>query len=460
LVADGFEGIGKGLKYEPSDSPPDTTGAAGTGYFIEWVNEVFGIFQKGQPHKLVYGPAQGNTLWTGFAANEKDVPKVHAQACAKTNDGDPIVLYDRIANRWILSQFSFSSGRYLQCIAVSKTQDPLGSYRRYAFEFDAFNDYGKFGVWPDAYYASFNLFETSDKKSPPRGVAACAFDRDAMLNGKPGRAVCVSLPKYQGLLPADLDGRTAPPVDQSGNRGEYFVNLGLNKLNIWKFHVDWKTPKNSQLVGPSEVSGVKAFNVPCNPTPDPAGCDFVPQKGSTSLLDSMGDRPMYRLAYRNFGPYEVLLATHAVQVPGSENEGKGVTGFRWYEIRKSGQDVKVSQSGTYRPDENSRWMTSMAMDKEGSLAVCYSISSASVFPGARCSGRSIRDDAGQPGLDKEIVLTSGTGSQPGTSWGDYTTMTVDPEDECTFWFVSQYLAKADVDAWHTYISFAKFKGCH
>jgi hypothetical protein len=458
LVVDGFEGIGKGLKYEPSDSPPDTTGAAGKGFFIEWVNQVFGIFQKSQPHKMVYGPAQGNTLWTGFAARETAQPQVRARACATTNDGDPIVLYDRISDRWMLSQLSSSSGHYLQCVAVSKTQDPLGPYRRYAYEFDSFNDYGKFGIWPDGYYASFNLFDSSSKQSSPKGVAVCAFDRAAMLDGKPAKAICVSLPNYQGLLPADLEGSTPPPASPAG-RSEYFINLGLNKLNLWTFHVDWQTLTKSQLTGPIDIVGVKAFNVACNPPPDPQGCNFVAQKGANVLLDSMGDRPMYRLSYRNFGSYESLLVHHAVQISGPENNGKGVTGFRWYEIRKSGSTIKVDKSGTYRPDENSRWMSSMGLDKEENLLVCYSTSGVNTFPGARCSGRSVHDASDQHGLDKEVVLTTGTGAQPTSHWGDYSTMTMDPEDNCTFWFVSEYLTKTDADAWHTYVNLMKFKSC-
>jgi hypothetical protein len=449
IVADSFEGLGQGLKYDPNIAPPDTTGAAGKDYYIEWVNQAFVILKK-DTQELVYGPADGKTIWSGFAAHKNKL----ARECAATNDGDPIVLYDKIDNRWILSQFSFSDGPpYLQCFAVSTTSDPLGTYARYAYRFDAFNDYGKIGIWPNGYYASYNMFESASHNAKPKGSEACVFERSKMLAGNEARMVCFGLSKQQGLLPADLDGHTLPPL--GAGAPNYFLSLGLNKLNFWKFKVNWSAPKNSTLIGPDEVDRVPAFVSACDATT----CELVSQKSSTSLLDTLGDRLMYRLAYRNYGDHEVLVVNHAVRVPGAENNNSGVIAFRWYEIRPSKNGLAVQQSGTFRPDDSSRWMASMAMDKVGNIAIGYSLSGTNLYPSAAFTGRLAGDSESSGLLGKESLLVSGSGGQAGARWGDYTTMSVDPVDDCTFWFVSQYLKKEDSDVWHTLISRLSFRGC-
>jgi len=444
IVAGSFEGLGQGMAYDPNVAPPDTTGAVGRDYFIEWVNDAFVILKKDTGEKI-YGPTVGNTFWHKFAP-----PDNPAHACEDTNDGDPIVVYDRFANRWVVSQFSHSDGRpYLQCIAVSMSSDPLGTYARYAYQFPNFNDYGKMGVWPDGYYASFNMFASPEPNSEGKGAEACAFDRASMLAGKDAKMVCFAITQ-SGLLPADVDGSLEPPA-RSPN---YFLSLASGRLNYWRFHVDWSSPQHSTMAGPDDIGGVLSFVGAC--TPDT--CEIVPQRSSKALLDTLGDRLMYRLAYRNFGDHQALVVNHAVRVPGAENGNLGVTSFRWYEIRVSSHGLNVQQSGTFRPNGISRWMGSMAMDKVGDIGIGYSTSSASDYPSVYFTGR-LSNDSDPLSLGQEYQIRSGEGSQTSDRWGDYSTMSVDPTDDCTFWFVSQYLKKEDANKWHTNISHLRFGVC-
>src|SRR5690348_6891230 len=221
-----FAGVGNGdYGFAPNAAPPDTNGATGATQFVQWVNESFAVFDKGTG-ALVHGPAAGNSLWSGFGGG-----------CETNNDGDPIVQYDKAANRWVLTQFSVSTTPFLQCVAVSTTSDATGTYARYAFSQPNFPDYPKLGVWPDAYYISFNMFSGNRFV----GGRACAFDRSAMLAGSPATQVCFQLSSsFGGLLPSDLDGSTAPPAGSPN----FFLAFGSNSLDIWKFHVDFATPAN------------------------------------------------------------------------------------------------------------------------------------------------------------------------------------------------------------------------
>jgi hypothetical protein len=441
----GFEGLGYGMHYDAGVAPPDTTGTAGKEYFVEWVNAAFVIVKK-DTGKPVYGPAAGNTFWKGFAPVDNP-----AHACEDTNDGDPMVLYDRMDDRWFVSQFAYSDGPpYLQCIAVSTSADPLGTYARYAYTFKGFNDYGKMGMWPDGYYASFNIFASPARTAPFHGGQACVFERAKMLEGQDARMMCFALAQG-GLLPGDMDGKI-PPAKGTPN---YFLSLGAGNLNYWKFHVDWTNAERSTMDGPDDVAQVPSFVNACNPKT----CALVPQPSSKSLLDILGDRLMFRLAYRNFGDHEMLVVNHAVRVPNPKDKNAGVTAFRWYQIVPSSRGLTVHQSGTFRPSEASRWMASMAMDKTGNTAVGYNKSSGSEFPSVYVSGRLAGE--GSPGtLAKERLMQGGGASQTGFRWGDYTTMSIDPVDDCSFWFVAEYLKKEDGDKWHTYISHFRVPTCH
>jgi hypothetical protein len=426
-----FPGVGVGINGSYSDccAPPDTNGAAGATQFVQWVNLDFAVFNKSGA--LVKGPTAGNTLWSGFGG-----------PCETSNSGDPIAQYDKAAGRWVLAQPVFSSP-YMYCIAVSTTSDATGTYNRYAFSMPNFPDYPKLGVWPDGYYASFNMFSGNSFV----GARACAFDRSAMLAGSAATQVCFQKSSsVPSLLPSDLDGATAPPTGSPN----FYVNFGSNSLNLFKFHVDFATPSNSTFSGPTTLS-VAAFTEACG------GGSCIPQPSTNQKLDSLGDRLMYRLAYRNRSGTESLLVNHSVFVSG--NRHSQVDGVRWYEIRSPNGAPTVFQSGTFSPNSTSRWMGSIAMDKVGDIAVGYSESSGSVFPSIFITGRVPTDPLGT--LGGENVIHSGAGSQlPNLSrWGDYSSMSVDPADDCTFWYTTEYLMNNGTFNWSTRIASFKFPGC-
>jgi len=392
---------------------------------VQWVNESFAVFDKAVG-SVIYGPAAGNTLWTGFGGG-----------CETNNDGDPIAQFDKAAQRWVMTQFSVSTTPFLQCVAVSTTSDATGSYHRYSFSMPNFPDYPKLGVWPDAYYLSFNMFNGNTFV----GGRACALDRNLILTGAAATQQCFQLSSlFGGLLPSDLDGPTAPPAGTPN----YYLNFGSNLLNLWKFHVDWMNPVNTTFTGPTQIS-VASFSEACS------GGTCIPQSGTSQKLDSLGDRLMYRLPYRNFGDHESILASHSVTAGSS-------VGVRWYELRSPSSPV-IYQQGTYAPDSNFRWMGSVAMDRAGDVAVGYSVSSNSIFPAIRYTGRLPGDPLGT--LETETSIVEGGGSQQRSlsRWGDYTAMSLDPVDDCTFWYTDQYLQTSGRFNWSTRIGSFKFPSC-
>ena len=421
-----FEGVGKGLNYTIEHAPPDTNGTVGENDYVQWVNEAFAVFDK-KTGAVKLGPADGNALWKGFGGN-----------CEHFNDGDPITLYDKAARRWMMTQFAVSNGPpFSQCIAMSKTADPLGEYFRYEFQFKDFNDYPKFGVWPDGYYASFNMF----RGNAFAGAKVCAFDRAKMLAGEGATMQCFDLPDFAGLLPSDLDG-TAPPPPGSPN---YFVNFGDNELNLWRFKVDWNNPSNSRVSGPVAIP-VGAFTPACG------GGDCIPQPKTAQRLSSLADRMMYRLAYRNFGDHESLVVNHTIQTSKS-------AGLRWYELRNPQGTPEVHQQGTFAPDSLYRWMGSVAMDKVGNMLAGYSVASAKAFPSIRYAGRRAGDPLGLMSIEMNAVLGKGSQSATLDRWGDYSSISLDPSDDCTFWFTTQYLGETGTFNWHTRIMSVKFNNC-
>jgi hypothetical protein len=424
----GFEGLGNGqYGFSVTGAPPDTEGTVGATQYVQWVNTSFAVFNK-STGTLIAGPTAGNTLWSGFGGG-----------CQTNNDGDPIVLYDKLAQRWVFSQFSVSTTPYLQCIAVSTTSDATGTYNRYSFQYSNFDDYPKMSVWPDAYYETFNMFAGG---STFVGADACAYNRSAMLAGTAATQVCFQQgTSVGGLLPSDLDGSTAPPAGSPN----YMLYFGTNNLNLFKFHVDFTTPSNSTFTGPTVIN-VAAFSPLCG------GGTCVPQPSTTQQLDSLADRLMYRLAYRNFGSHESLVVNHSV-VAGSGG------GIRWYEIQNPSGTPVVAQQSTFAPDSNYRWMGSVAMDQAGDLAVGYSVSSSSLSPSVRFAGRVPTDPAST--LESEVNIVSGSGSQTGglSRWGDYSAMQIDPVDDCTFWFTEEYMKTTGSFNWNTRIANFKFPGC-
>ncbi|MEA3477079.1 MAG: hypothetical protein U9R60_02780, partial [Bacteroidota bacterium] len=414
--------------------PPDTDGDVGPNHYFQMVNLSFAIYDK--TGNLLYGPVDNSTLWNGFIG-----------AWTGTNDGDPIVLYDEMADRWMASQFAIntSNGTYWQLIAISQTSDPTGAYYQYAFQFPAFNDYPKFGVWPDGYYASFNMFGTYTR------VAAAAFERTEMLNGNPNaQMVLFDLAQGSdpwGMLPSDFDG-TAPPTG-APNYFAYFNDnawgYSNDHLRVWEFTVDWTTPANSTFT--------ETLNLPT------AAFDYeicsayrgrcIPQPNTTRKLETISDRLMYRLQYRNFGTHEVMLTNHTVDA------GSGVAGIRWYELRDAhdGNGWQIYQQGTYSPDNDHRWMGSVAMDANGNIALGYTVSNSSLYPSIRYTGRYSTDPLGQMTMVEDEII-AGSGSQTGSAcrWGDYSCMSLDPSNPTTFWYTTEYLQTTGGAPWRTRIA--------
>jgi hypothetical protein len=438
-----FDGVGNGFSgpqgtFTVNAAPPDTNGSVGPQDYVQIVNTDFAVFNKDSSRGTVgsvrYGPVQINTLWSGFGG-----------LCEADNDGDPVAVYDSIANRWVISQFAVTNPNpdYYQCIAVSTSSDPTGSYYRYAFSYTNFPDYPKFGVWPDAYYATFNQFDSTG--STFLGAQVCAYNRASMLTGASATQQCFTTSSsYSSLLPSTLDGSTQPP----SGAPNYLLALNTStSLGLWKFHVNWTTPANSTFTGPTNIT-VASYSQACG-----SSGTCIRQSGTSTRLDSLGDRLMYRLAYRNFGSYQALVVDHSV------TSGSSV-GMRWYEIRSPGGTPTVYQSGTYAPDSKYRWMGSIAQDKNGDMAMGFSISSSTTHPGISYTGRLVSDTLGSM-AQGETSLIVGGGSQNGglTRWGDYSSMTVDPSDGCTFWYTNQYIPSNGSFNWKTRIGSFKFSSC-
>jgi hypothetical protein len=436
-----FEGIGQGFTgpagtFSVNSAPPDTNGAVGPNHYVQIVNQDFAIFNKsGTP---IYGPVPTNTLWSGFGGG-----------CQSNNDGDATVSYDRAADRWVFQQFSVSTTPYLECVAVSKTGDPTGQYYRYSFQYSNFPDYPKLGVWPDAYYVTFNLFASST--GPFVGPEICAWDRAKMLAGQPATQQCKTLGTNDGgMLPSDSDGATPPPAGAPNP----IVEFGTNDLLVYKFHVDWSNTANTALTGPTTLP-VAAFTPACN-----GGGTCIPQSGTTQQLDSLADRLMYRLEYRNFGDHDSLVVNHSIAAGTS-------VGVRWYELRNvtASTDPVVYQQGTYAPDSSYRWMGSAAMDGNGDIALGYSVSSSAMHPAIRYTAHATSDPLGVMGQGEGSIIegagsqTKYLGIQPLSRWGDYSSLGVDPNDDCTFWYTNEYLASNGAFNWHTRIGTFKVAGC-
>ena len=434
----GYPGVGDGdYGFTPNAAPPDTNLAVGATQIVQWVNESFGVFDKATG-ALVKGPVAGNTLFASLGGG-----------CANNNDGDPIAQYDKLARRWVLTQFSVATAPFLQCVAVSTTSDATGTYNLYAFSYGTqFPDYPKLGVWPDAYYVSFNIFNGNKFA----GAKVCAYERSKMLSGAAAKQQCFQLSSsYGALLPADLDSATSPPA---AGTPEPFVAFGSNSLNVWRFAVNWATPASSNLTGPIGVA-VAPFATACG------GGSCIQQPGTSNELDSLADRLMYRFAYRTSTlalRAESAVVNHSVMVSG--NKRTQVAGIRWYQLGNltSGTPT-VLQQGTFSPDSTSRWMGSIAMDKVGNIALGYSASSGSVYPSIYYTGRVPTDPAGT--MEGEGLLKAGSGSQTGNlhRWGDYSAMMVDPGDDCTFFYTNEYLKTSGSFNWSTWISSFEFPGC-
>jgi hypothetical protein len=439
-------------------APPDTTMAVGPNHIVVWVNSRYAVYNKSGT--LLLGPVNGNTLFTGLG-----------NVCETTNRGDPILQYDRLADRWILSQFAFNTSGpnpiapYMQCFAVSTTNDPTGTYFRYTVTFSStapsgFNDYGKLGVWPDAYYTSYNIFQGSPAGANS-GVALCASDRAKMLVGDgSATTLCAPIAFYAGggaFLPADLDGTTLPTDTTQG--GIFIRQSTAPALRLMKLKPNFVGGTVTLTDGFGGASGsfiglsLPATNRACNGS----GGTCVAQPGTTNTLDTLGDRLMYRAAYRNRGGTDSLVVNQSVDPDGAGTRSSAV---RWYEIRSPlAATPTLFQNATF--DEGStgdRWMGSVAMNKDGDMMMGYSIvnSATSLKPSIALTGRRLSDAVNT--MQTESIVLTGSGSQNGTltRWGDYTTMQVDPSDDQGFCFIGQYLPADGTFNWKTRVICAKF----
>jgi hypothetical protein len=416
-------------------APPDTNGAVGRTQFVQIVNEGYQVFDKNTTASLL-GPNSIASIWSGFGG-----------ACELRGQGDPVVLYDHLADRWIISQFAkaTSTGPVTdECVAVSTTGDATGSYARYGFHLGSnFYDYPHLSVWPDGYYMSMNVFNSTGTLY--LGPQAFAFDRAKMLAGQPAAFVSPVGPlggSVDPFLPADLDGPTLPPAGAPATFVGFPGQASNANYTTYHFHADFTTPSNSTLstFASPPAAGYTSL------CPSTRAC--VPQSGvtSSSNLDGIGDRLMFRLAYRNFGDHESVVGNYTVSAG-------GVAGIRWFELRNvTSGPVTVYQESTYQPDTTWRWMGSVAMDGQGNLALGFSASSSSIQPQLRYAGRLATDPLNVMGQG-EAHLFDGTGSQSGTQnrWGDYASLTIDPVDDSTFWFTSEYYATTTTFGWRTRI---------
>jgi hypothetical protein len=411
-----FEGMS--LQNGGDGLPPDTIGDVGPNHYVQMVNTAFAIFDKNG--NILSGPTDINQLWQG-----------QGNPCETYNDGDPVVLYDPLADRWLLSQF-MSHGVPHECIAISQTPDPTGAYYLYAFEIPFDFDYPKLAVWPDAYYMSANEFGFTGSY-----VGAYAFDRSKMLLGQPA-----TYQKFEStsnfMLPSDLDGSITPP---SGTPNYFYTMIAVRLLEIWEFHVDFENPSNSVFTFAQTVTTSPYNYGVCN-----FSWECIPQPETQQKLDVISEWPMWRLQYRNFGTHETLVGNFTVDVADFENHA----GIRWFELRKTGDGSwSVYQEGTHAPDAHHRWMGSIAMDGHGNTALGYSVSSENLYPSIRYASRLATDATGT--LQGEVTLMAGAASQTNSNrWGDYSSMSVDPSDDATFWYTNEYLTDS-ADGWRTRI---------
>jgi hypothetical protein len=402
--------------------PPDPNIAVGKTDIVQLVNSEMAVFSK--TGTLVSGPVSLSSLWSALGGD-----------CATNNAGDPIVQYDLAADRWLVSQLGSASGpNYSECIAVSQSNNPSGAYYLYSYSFGGnLNDYPKFGVWPTAtnpaYLATYNMYSGGQTLI---GANLCAYDRNAMLSGAAAPTqICLMVSNDAGFLPSDVDGATAPADGTPG----YFLNFEtLSSLRLYELSPDFASPNASTLSVVTPDIAVNSFSEACN------GGTCIPQPNSQKL-DSLGDRLMYRLAYRIF-PSGTGGVDHAAMVVNHSVGAGSSVGVRWYELRQPGGSGAFSlyQQGTFAPDGAFRWMGSAAMDGAGDIVLGYSESSGGVYPEIALTGRTPSLAAGAMGA--ETILKSGSGAQTTYSrWGDYSALRIDPSDDKTFWYTNEYYSQ-------------------
>lgn len=449
--------------------PPDTNGDASPDHYIQWVNTAWAIFDKDTGARTS-GPTAGNSFWSSFPPTSR---------CRSTNAGDPIALWDDRAQRWLMTQFTTpAAGTNVgsQCVAVSQTDDPLGAYHLYEFTWPAFGDYPHFGVWNDESGSqSAYVLVTHDFNLTPvqqfLGAGFIALDREKMLAGEPATAVRFGGNDAYGAMPAHLDGmRDAPAgacptiVHFDGASSEYL---------FWDLCVDWDTPANSTLSPVTRIASATPF-VP--------NFTAVPQLGSATPLDSFGSNVMYKAsawAYEPGSPTTVsLVINHAVRA----DDVSGAVKWVHFDMKPRGSTLdrlfgygfdlappsrgllkSIVQEGAFAPDDHTRWMGAIAIDQSLNIGLGHNIGGATISPRLAITGRTFGDPAGQMRGEQECT-PGGTGSQTGNfsgrgRWGDYASMSIDPVDQCTFWFTGEYYATTSTSSWSTRVCSFRFPEC-
>jgi hypothetical protein len=438
-----FDGLGAGFTGPQGPAtgrnPSDNSLAAGPNHIVQTVNSRMAVFDK--TGKVLYGAVPTNSVFKGFGG-----------VCEQRQSGDAVVRYDQLANRWLLVLPIFQriaerpETPYSVCYAVSQTPDPLGPWHRYEFRRKLFPDYPRPAIWPDGYYMPTSTGDEVIQKH------VCIADRARMLKGEPATEQCIVIDGVNFLNNADIDGYGLPPagapnIMMAAGGTQLKSVFEDDVIYFWKVHVDWNDPKQTSIGEMGKVK-VAPYHYLCNG--QLTNC--VPQPGTTRRLDAQGDKIMQRLVYRNIGGHEIILAQHSV------NTAAGAGGVRWYEFHLDKQrNPALYQEGTFAPDHRYRWMASMTMDRNGNIGMGYSWGGADVFPGQRFTGRLAKDRRDQFTF-REAVVVEGEASQTNAMrWEDYTTTALDPDD-CTFWYVGDYMKK-DAATYSTKIAAFRFPGC-
>lgn len=444
-----FDGLGVGFtgpqgNYE-GRNPSDDSLAVGPDHVVQIVNSRLAVYSKqgrrfSSTGQVLFGAVVTNTLFAGFSG-----------PCEHQISGDAVVRYDQLAKRWLFVVPIFRrpapNAPYAMCYAVSAGTDPLGSYYRYEFSRPLFPDYPRPAIWPDGYYLPTSTGDEVIQKQ------VCAADRASMLRGRPAREQCFVIDGVNFLNNADVDGRRPPPhgmpnIVMAAGGTQLHRQFEDDGVYVWRFHVDWHDTAKTKLSGPEKIA-VAPYHYLC----DGQLSRCVPQPGTDVRLDAQGDKLMQRLVYRNFGGSQSIVAVHSV----ATSAGGG--GVRWYEFHldRAGH-ITLAQQGTYAPGGGYRWLGSGAMDRKGDIAIGYSWGGRSNFVGQRFAARLASDPAGNMTL-QESVLAEGQAAQKTTlRWEDYTTLAVDPSDDCTFWYVGDYF-KIGQEHYSTRIGAWRLPGC-
>lgn len=408
--------------------PPDTDGDVGPNHYFQVVNLHFAIYDKAG-NKLM-GPSVNSSIFSGLPHN--------------SNDGDAVVLYDEVEDRWIFSQFSLpnSGAPYYENVAVSQTNDPTGAWYRYQFSFTEMPDYPKLAVWNDGIYMSTNRFAGGSSYS---GIGAAAFDKAAMYAGNASAAmIFFTLPSSNeayAILPSDCDGAYPP-----AGTPNFFGYLRNGHIRLYAFHCDWTTTANSSFTNLVTIP-VAAFN---------GTVSGIPQKGTATQADPISGRLMFRLPFRKFNDHWAMVCNATVNVSGH-------AAIRWWELRNAGADPAawtVYQESTFSPDNNSRWMGSIAIDSLSNIALGYSLSSSTVYPSVCYAGRLESDPLNTLSIGETTIIAGGgsqTSSFGGRSrWGDYSAMNADPSAPGKFWYTQEYYQTTSGMGWKTRIGSFSF----